>query len=91
LFEIVHALDAQCASFGFRQRRQQHGRQDGDDRDNDEQFNQSERPYFTEFLHMTWFCFVFGKQSANSRESAFTVNPFPENLLALVMPSRFRA
>jgi hypothetical protein len=40
---------------------------------------------------MTWFCFCFGKQFANSRESAFTVNPFPEKLLAVTVPSHFLA
>jgi hypothetical protein len=40
---------------------------------------------------MTWFCFCFGKQSANSREFAFPVNPFPEFLLAVLVPIHFHA
>ena len=52
LFKVVNALDAERASLGFGERGQQHGRQDRDDRDNHEQFDEGERPYFTEFLHM---------------------------------------
>jgi len=33
-------------------------------------------------------CF-FGKQSANSKESTFSVNPFPEILLAVTVPTSF--
>jgi hypothetical protein len=62
LFEIVNALDAQRARLGFRQRGEQHSRQNRDDGDDDQQFDERERPYFTEFLHMTCFGFV----SANS-------------------------
>jgi hypothetical protein len=39
---VVHTLDSLGLHFGFRQSRQQHRRQDGDDGYNDEQFNQGE-------------------------------------------------
>jgi len=42
LFEVVHAVNALGARFGAGQRRQQHGRQDGDDGDHDQQLDQSE-------------------------------------------------
>src|ERR1700753_3892098 len=52
LLKVVHALDTQGTSFGFCERGQQHGRQNRDDRDNYEQFDEGERSYLTEFLHM---------------------------------------
>jgi hypothetical protein len=36
---IVYTLDALSFGFGPRQRRQEHSREDGDDRDDDEQFD----------------------------------------------------
>ena len=40
LFVIAQALSPQRLAFGFRQSRQEQGRQDGDDRDHDQQLNQ---------------------------------------------------
>src|SRR5690606_6925145 len=42
LLEIVHAGDALGFGFGATERRQQHAGEDGDDRDDDEEFDQGE-------------------------------------------------
>ena len=42
LFEVVQALDAIGFRFGLGKRGQKHRRQDGDDRDDDEQFDERE-------------------------------------------------
>ena len=53
LFEVVDALNAERARFGFGQCGQQHGRQNCNDRDNYEQFDERERSDFVaEFLHI---------------------------------------
>src|SRR5579884_381511 len=44
LLEVVDALRLVRAQFGFRQRRQQQAREDGDDRDHHKQFDQSKSP-----------------------------------------------
>jgi hypothetical protein len=46
LFQVVDAVDALSLSLGRGQRRQEHGRQNGNDGNDDEQSNQGE----------TWFC-----------------------------------
>ena len=41
---VVQALDALRLGFRFRQGRQQHGGEDGDDRDHHQQFDEGETP-----------------------------------------------
>ncbi|MFM1945023.1 MAG: hypothetical protein RI897_4005 [Verrucomicrobiota bacterium] len=61
LLEVIHAGDTLGLGFGFGQCRQEHTRQDGNDRDHDEQLDQRERPRlgpFKESFHAT--CWVVG-------------------------------
>jgi hypothetical protein len=44
LFEIAHALYSIRLAFGFLQRWQQHGRENGDDRDDNQKLYQCETP-----------------------------------------------
>ena len=46
LFEVAHATDRGGALSRLIQRRQQHGGQDGDDRDHDEEFDQGKNVFF---------------------------------------------
>ena len=52
LFEVVHAADLIGLLFGLGERGQQHGRQNGDNGDDDQQFDQGEGVLF-HFIFMT--------------------------------------
>ena len=45
LSAVVHAEHGVCTALGFRKRRQEQGRKDGDDSDDDQQFDQGKRPH----------------------------------------------
>jgi hypothetical protein len=83
LLLIVDAADALRPRLGFGQCREEHGRQNRDDRDDDEQFNKGERPVIlAKCFHCFCYCWVylFGEQSANSNDLASTVNPFQPDI-----------
>jgi hypothetical protein len=91
LFEVVGATDALCASLGFGQRRQEHRRQNRDDRDDNEQFNQSERPDFvTKFVHILyWFCFSFQRTVREPICDATHCQPVTKSLSSTVNATTF--
>ena len=49
MFLRLLVLDFLCLGLGFRQRRQQHTRQNGDDGDHDQQLDERESAYFRFF------------------------------------------
>ena len=60
LLEVVYAINTLGTGFGAGQCREQHGRQDGDNRDNDEQFDEGECPHrFPEVFHNTFLINVW--------------------------------
>jgi hypothetical protein len=70
LLEIIDTVDSLRLFFGRGERRQEHGRQNRDDRDDDEQFDKRER-FFGLLFHI--FCF-FRELTCDYTDFAGTVN-----------------
>ena len=82
--QVVHAVDALCLALGGGERRQQHGRQNGNDGNHDEQFDERKGLFVFEdaFDMLTDFSFLFrsGDSSRASLKARSLTTHIPRNL-----------